>query len=114
MQLPSKTRFVAAQFEALFTQGLWLQNASHANRMALLLAKGLEQAGFEITQPVEANGVFVSLPERIVAQLQSQAYFYVWEEVSSDRVVARLMASFDTAEADVEAFVKRASELLRA
>src|SRR5919202_3677493 len=40
-QLPSKMRFVAAQFTALLAEDLWLQNASHANHMARLLAAEL-------------------------------------------------------------------------
>ena len=37
-QLPSKMRFVAAQFEALLTDDLWIRNAAHANAMARRLA----------------------------------------------------------------------------
>ena len=36
-QLPSKMRFVAAQFTALLRDGLWLRNAAHANGMATRL-----------------------------------------------------------------------------
>src|SRR5208283_4014240 len=39
MQLASKMRFIAAQFEALLTNGLWRRSAEHANRMARLLEK---------------------------------------------------------------------------
>uniref|UniRef100_A0A915E3C4 Aromatic amino acid beta-eliminating lyase/threonine aldolase domain-containing protein n=1 Tax=Ditylenchus dipsaci TaxID=166011 RepID=A0A915E3C4_9BILA len=35
----SKTRFIAAQFDAYFHDGLWLQNAQNANKMAELLAR---------------------------------------------------------------------------
>ena len=41
MQLVSKMRFIAAQFNAFFTDDLWLQNARHANEMAQLLAREL-------------------------------------------------------------------------
>src|SRR6202167_2780008 len=37
MQLASKMRFIAAQFEALLTNGLWQRSAEHANRMARVL-----------------------------------------------------------------------------
>ena len=36
-QLPSKMRFVAAQFNALLDAELWLRNARHSNEMAALL-----------------------------------------------------------------------------
>src|SRR5260370_5600125 len=37
MQLASKMRYIAAQFEALLTHDLWRRSAEHAHRMALLL-----------------------------------------------------------------------------
>ena len=42
MQLASKMRFIAAQFEALLTNDLWRRSAEHANRMARLLEKEVE------------------------------------------------------------------------
>ena len=41
MQLSSKMRLIAAQFDALFTDDLWLRSATHANRMAAMLGEGL-------------------------------------------------------------------------
>ncbi len=38
LQLASKMRFVAAQFDALLRDDLWLRNAAHANAMAARLA----------------------------------------------------------------------------
>src|SRR5580693_1253789 len=54
MQLSSKMRFLAAQFNALLTDGLWLRNAAHANAMATRLALGLAGIpGVEVEYPVE-------------------------------------------------------------
>ena len=102
-QLPSKMRFIAAQFNALFTEDLWLQNASHSNRMARLLADELRQIPqIEITQPVESNAVFAVFPRERVAAIQERFFFYVWNEQTSE---VRLMCSFDTTEEDVRDFV---------
>ena len=102
-QLPSKMRFIAAQFNALFTEDLWLQNATHSNRMARLLADELRQIPrIEITQPVESNAVFAVFPRERVAGIQERFFFYVWNEQTSE---VRLMCSFDTTEADVLDFV---------
>src|SRR6185295_11613883 len=61
--LPSKMRFISAQFEALLTDELWRRNAEHANRMAQLLAGELRKIPqVTITQKVEANGVFAVIP----------------------------------------------------
>ncbi|HEY5823041.1 MAG TPA: aminotransferase class V-fold PLP-dependent enzyme, partial [Cyclobacteriaceae bacterium] len=63
MQLNSKMRFISAQFEALLSNDLWKRNASHTNNLAKLLEKGLKEIPQAIiTQKVEGNGVFLTLP----------------------------------------------------
>jgi threonine aldolase len=114
MQLASKHRFLAAQFEALFTGRLWHRNASHANEMARRLAAGAREVkGVTITQPVEANGVFARLPDRVITPLQGSFPFYVWEQGTDGTSEARWMCSWDTTEADVDAFLARLRELAR-
>ena len=101
--LASKMRFISAQFEALFTNDLWKRNAAHANRMARILAGELGKIpAIEVTQKVEANGVFATLPKRFIQLLQQQYFFYVWNEETSE---ARFMTSFDTTEEDIRDFV---------
>jgi threonine aldolase len=104
MQLPSKTRFIAAQFEALLSGNLWRRGATHANRMAHILASELAKLSqIKITQPVESNGVFATIPKKHIPALQKKYFFYVWDEEISE---VRLMASFDTSEEDIRDFVK--------
>lgn len=103
MHLPSKMRFISAQFEALLSGDLWRRSAAHANRMARLLASELEKVpGIKLTQPVEANGVFAVIPEKYIAALQKKYFFYIWDEETSE---CRFMASFDTTEDDIRDFV---------
>ena len=103
MHLASKMRFIAVQFEALLTSGLWKKNAAHANRMAQILARELAKIpSIEITQKVEANGVFAIVPRQFVPLLQKEYFFYVWNEKTSE---VRLMTSFDTTEEDIRRFV---------
>jgi threonine aldolase len=102
MQLASKMRFLAAQFEALLTDGLWRRPASHANAMAARLAEavsGIE--GVRITQRVQANAVFAVLPPAATVALQEKWHFYVWDETTGE---VRWMCSWDTTPDDVEAF----------
>jgi threonine aldolase len=103
LQLTSKLRFVAAQFNALLHDDLWRINASHANAMARLLAEGAATVdGIEIVHPVQANAVFARLRPRHIAALQENWTFHVWDE--GDNMV-RWMTAFDTTEADVDAFL---------
>src|SRR5256884_4447624 len=103
LQLSSKLRFVAAQFNALLRDDLWRANATHANAMARHLAEGAKAVpGVEIVRPVQANAVFARLPQRHIEALQQNWTFHVWDEEQS---VVRWMTAFDTTEADVDAFV---------
>jgi threonine aldolase len=109
--LPSKMRFISAQFEALLSNDLWLRNAQHANQMALLLAQELRNIPrISITQPVQANGVFAIVPKKYIARLQKEYFFYVWNEESSE---VRLMTSFDTTEDDISDFVGLVKRVLK-
>jgi threonine aldolase len=111
MQLHSKMRFISAQFEALMSNDLWKKNALHSNAMAKRLATELAKIpGIHITQSVDANGVFASMPAHIIPDLQEDQFFYVWTEKTSE---ARLMCSFDTQEHHVEKFVEKIIELLK-
>src|SRR6516164_6620345 len=103
LQLTSKHRFVAAQFNALLHDDLWRANATHANAMARHLTEGTRDVpGVEIVHPVQANAVFARLQPRHIAALQQDWTFHVWDESSH---VVRWMTSFDTTEADVSAFL---------
>jgi threonine aldolase len=102
MQLASKMRFIAAQFSALLTDDLWLENASHANRMAQLLAGQLNDIpDLKIVQKVQANAVFASLPRPAIDKLLKKYFFYIWDE---DKNEVRWMTSFATTEEDIEKF----------
>jgi threonine aldolase len=102
-QLASKMRFLAAQFDALLAGDLWLRNAGHANAMARRLADAISSIdGVALAHPVEANGVFATLPastiERLRDALPAELPFYVWDEAAG---TIRLMCSWDTTEEDV-------------
>lgn len=102
MQLASKMRFLAVQMEALLTNDLWRRNAEHANRMAKLLEAEIRKiAQVKIFYPVEANGVFVQIPQAAIKKIQERYFFYPWIEEKS---VVRWMCSFDTTEEDVQQF----------
>jgi len=110
MQLGSKMRFMAVQFETLLSGSLWKESALHANKMAQLLASRIaEFPQIKITQKVESNGVFAIVPSKIIPKLQKEFFFYMWDEHNSE---VRWMTSFDTTEEDIEQFVILIKKLL--
>src|ERR1700730_12822088 len=107
----SKLRFVSAQLLAYFEHGLWLDNARHANSMASTLAKGLQTvAGASLLQSVDANEVFVALPEATVAALERQGFeFYRWPlSAPSSGVAICLVTSYAEPHAHVDEFLAAA------
>ena len=108
MQLSSKMRFMSAQLLALLTDDLWLRNASHSNAMAQRLAARVGAIeGVHITQAVQANAVFAVLPREVTERLQQRFRFYTWDVATGE---VRWMCSWDTTEADVDAFAAAVAE----
>jgi threonine aldolase len=102
LQLASKSRFLAAQMDALLENERWRTLAGHANAMAARLAAAVEPIdGVTITQPVQANVVFATLPAAATARLQQEWPFYVWDPHTGE---VRWMCSWDTTPEEVDAF----------
>jgi threonine aldolase len=110
MQLASKMRFVSAQLLALLEGDLYLRNARHANAMAQRLRGGIEAGlqsgeltGVTFTQATQANAIFASLPAGVADRLRDRFRFYDWDASKGE---VRWVCSFDTSEADVDAFLE--------
>ncbi|MEI8153911.1 MAG: beta-eliminating lyase-related protein [Hyphomicrobiales bacterium] len=116
-QLLSKHRFLALQYEAFLRDDCWLRLARHANNMADLLAARLTAAGFAPAWPVEANLVFIVIPQNLEARLKAAgARYYVRRSDSlaaplkPDQCLVRLVTSFATHEDDIGRFVELAAK----
>jgi threonine aldolase len=112
-QLASKMRFIAAQFDALLADDLWLGNARHANAMAVRLAAALgDVPAVEVMRAPQANSVFARLPAGAIGPLQDWSFFWTWDSRAS---TVRWMTSFATTDDDVSRFtagVRHATESL--
>jgi threonine aldolase len=109
----SKSRFLSAQLLAYLDNDVWLANARHANQMASRLEQGLGSlSGVRLLHPVDANEVFVEMAEAVVAALETQFKFYRWPlHVSETGAAIRLVTSYATPAADVDAFIAAARRL---
>jgi threonine aldolase len=118
MQLSSKMRFVSAQLLALFQDNLGIRLATHSNTMAQVLRQQLdvkissgELSGLGFSAPTQANAVFATLDNRAADRIRETFRFYDWDRAAGE---VRWMCSFDTTEADIEAFVSTISRELQA
>jgi threonine aldolase len=110
----SKARFVSAQFEAYFADGLWLRMAGHARVMADLLRAGLDASPHaRQAWPTESNEVFAVLRRTEIASLREKgASLYDWHTphgadlgLTPDEGLVRLVTSFATERSEVDAFL---------
>ncbi len=116
MQLASKMRFLSAQLIALLSDELYLRSAGQANAMATRLRASLERAiadasigGLSFAHPTQANAVFAVLANDAADRIRERFRFYDWDRAAGQ---VRWMTSFDTTEADVDAFVAAIREEL--
>jgi threonine aldolase len=116
----SKGRFLGAQMEAYLADDLWLRLAGRANRAARLLSAGLARAaGVRLAWPTEANEVFVvARNDTLAAWRAAGAGFHEWSTRSlaaelsprEGETLVRLVASFETSEAEIERLLGLATD----
>ncbi len=113
-QLLSKGRYLSAQALAYLKDGLWLANAKLANALAQKLASGFKK--FKqvcISNPVEANEVFATMPRELFDKLiAAGANFYEWpvDGLADSEIHTRFVLSWATPEDDIVKFLKLVQE----
>lgn len=110
LQLPSKTRFLARQFEIYFTDNLWQEIAQHQHHLAKHLSTHLEKINLKANYPIESNAVFCNLPKSLIKPLRKKYFFYVWNEHTFE---CRLMTSFATTMEHIDEFILAIEQLLQ-
>jgi threonine aldolase len=107
----SKARLISAQFEAYFTDELWLRMARHANGMAARLAETIEDApAGRLAWLPQANEVFAILDRANAEKLQAAgAKFYEWGvpqgfdgHLGDNEAIYRFVASFATTTQEID------------
>lgn len=113
-QLFSKTRFIASQFDAYLTDGLWLSLARHANVMGQRLQNGIRSSRHaRLAWEAETNEVFCIMDADKAERLKAQgAIFYAWNPphsklalLADNEVLLRLVTSFATQAVQVDQFI---------
>ncbi len=117
-QLLSKSRYLGAQMLAYLKDGLWLDNARHANAMAARLAGALEGIdGVRLPVPAEANEVFAIIPKALDTHLKAAGAIYhewpaggpVTRDMGREDVFERFVLSYATPPEDVDKLLATAS-----
>jgi threonine aldolase len=102
MQLASKMRYIAAQFDALLENDRWLDYASHSNAMARRLhERVLGVPRIEVTRAVDCNAIFAKMERAAIERVQREFFFYIFDEGPPE---VRWMTHWATRDEDVEQF----------
>ncbi len=103
----SKQRFIAGQYLGYFADGGWLLTAAHANAMAARLATGLRRSNrIRFDWDSTANELFPVIGNDMAEQLRAGgARFHTWQQLPDNEQRIRLVTSWSTTEADVDALL---------
>jgi threonine aldolase len=105
--LLSKMRYASAQLLAYVETGVWLRNATHANRLAAELGAA---ARSRLLLPVEANEVFLRLSASEAAALRTAGFaFHDWGGTHSGEY--RFVVSWQQAQVEVDALAAQLRRL---
>lgn len=102
----AKGRLLGLQFDTLFTDGLYTKLAENAIKTADMLVKGLEDKGYVFHVKPQTNQIFVIADNSTVERLRKDIYFSVWEHLSGDKSVIRLVTDWSTSSSDIESLVR--------
>ncbi len=111
--LHSKSRFIAAQFDAYLADDLWLETARHANAMTRHLASRIEASStVRLAWEPQANEIFAIMRKDVVERLNAAgAVFYPWNTppgyagaIGENETMCRFVTSFATTAVDIDRF----------
>jgi threonine aldolase len=109
-QVWSKMRFASAQLIAYIENGLWLEMAHASNRIAAHIAAGLRDIpAAPLLAPVEANEIFLELPDTVMDALEEDGFQFYRRSKS----LARFVCRFDATEAEADALLAALRRHLR-
>ncbi len=102
---------MAAQFEALFRDGLYYELADNANKMAKYIDVELQRMGVSFLVPTYTNQIFPKISAQASDKLAKNYDFQIWEKKEQLHTV-RFVTSWSTSLEDVELLVERLREIL--
>lgn len=108
--LLAKSRLAGVQFDALFTDNLYLNIAQHAISMAMKVRQLFTEAGIPLRDS-STNQQFVELTNKQMEQLMQGVLFETWEPIDANNTLCRFVTSWATTGEDLQA-LKSALETL--
>ena len=104
-----KTRFISAQLNEWFKDGLWLKLAKIANEKATFLSNKLREFNeFKLLYPTQGNEVFIEMRNVSYEKLLKMNIFpKLWGKAGEDRLIVRFVTSFETTTSEMDEIIRR-------
>ncbi|MCL2180536.1 MAG: aminotransferase class V-fold PLP-dependent enzyme [Treponema sp.] len=103
--LLAKGALIGSCFKTLFTDDLFFDLAKHSTAAAQKMKKALVEKGYRMYSDSPVNMIFPVLPNEIIARLQKDYKFHVWEKVDDSHSVIRLVCSWATSDEEIDKFI---------
>ena len=103
--LLAKGRVTGIQFEALFTDDLYMEIGKNAIDAAQKIKAALSDKGYEFAFHSPTNQIFIVLTEEEKARLEERIVMGFWETLPDGRIVMRIATSWATTEENVEKLI---------
>ena len=98
----AKGWLLGAQFDALFTDDLYMKISAHANALADQIRDTLCSLGYPLYMEGCTNQIFVTLPNILLEKLSENVTFAVWEKQDAEHTAVRFCTSWATTQEQVD------------
>ncbi|MBP3513830.1 MAG: low specificity L-threonine aldolase [Elusimicrobiaceae bacterium] len=108
----AKGRLLGIQFVGLLENGLYFKLAEHANKMAAMIRRACEEAGWKMWYDSPTNQQFPVVPDDALKELEQEYAFAHFKRLDRSHTAIRICTSWATREEDVRqliADIKRVS-----
>lgn len=104
--LLAKGRLNGIQFDALFTDDLYMKISAHAMEMTRKLVALFREKGCEFFLDSPTNQQFIILENDRMEELSRHVEFSFWEKKDDTHTVVRFAASWSTTQADIDSLAQ--------
>lgn len=103
----AKGRLMGIQFDALFTDDLYVEICKNAVNLAAKIAQCFEAVGVPLYMPSYTNQQFPVFTPELLAFFQEEFNFEIWEPLEDGRTVVRFCTSWATNRKDVQMLIDK-------
>jgi len=104
--LLAKGRLTGVQFDALFTDDLYIEISKNAIDKANVLKQAFHDKGYTFFIDSPTNQIFIVLEDDKLKKLQEQVVVSFWEKADDTHTVVRFATSWATTDEDVEKLIQ--------